>query len=131
MPGNVATASPSAVFPHLRCARFTEVRTYTRTMNDFADGSNIRRVQEQVTSRKAWQMVGRLGPNEWATLRAFLASQNGAPFYFYVLHESNWNVDPTGANSLGRYTVRFEGTLDQISRLGSQWEAQVQLVEVA
>lgn len=115
MPGSVPNASPSTVLPHSACAAYTQARSFSMEANDYADGRRERSLLV-ATSRRRWDLSKPLTASQLGTLRAFFEARGGSAeaFYFYDL----WDVpsavyDASGAATLGRVTVRFEGRFQQ------------------
>jgi hypothetical protein len=61
--------------------------------------------------RHYFRMTQGLNPADWQTLRTFFNQWQAKPFYFYNLRETvpPFSFDPTGADTIGRYTVVFDG----------------------
>lgn len=131
MPGSVPNATPTTVMPHSLCSAYTQSRAYGMEALDYADGRRERRLLT-TTSRRRWDLSKRLTAAQLATLRAFFEARGGAAetFYFYDIWDVRTAVhDPTGAATLGRVTVRFDGAFSQ----SANWprsEANFALVEV-
>lgn len=110
MPGSVASAAPSGVFPQTLSVSYTETRAYIQLQSMLHDGT-ILRGQLAPTSRKTFQLAKRLKASDVATLKS-LWDSNGPykPFFFYNFIEGTppgSNYDPTGNSTVGRYTVVF------------------------
>lgn len=110
MPGSVSNAAPSGVLPLVLCEAFVQSREYIVAENRYRNGESQRRV-DTTTSRKRWRFTGRAQPGLLDELRTFYLSHRHGAFYFYDLWETSplFSYDATGAASVGRYTVRFEG----------------------
>ncbi len=132
MPGNVQYASPSTVLPLSLSTAFTETREYPILQNSYALGENQRSVLAS-SSRKQFRLGKRLTPSQLVTLRAFYEARKGShePFYFYHPYETSpkFSHDPSGVETAGRYTVRFEGAWEQQNRMGRS-DVQLTLVEL-
>lgn len=132
MPGNVSNAAPTTVLPLSLCTKFVPSREIAMDENSYADGESQRALLV-ATSRKSWKLSKRLAPTALATLRAFYVARNGPqqPFYFYDPNDSGFSYDPTGAATVGRYTVRFDGPWAQVIGLGRADVSDIALVELA
>ena len=133
MPGSVQNAAPATVMPQLLCRAFSQAREYIVLENEYRNGESQRnRLVE--TSRKRWHTARRLTPTLLEAFRDFYDARKGPqePFYFYDPWETNpkFTHDPTGAATIGRYTVRFEGFWEQAVGLGRA-EFPITLVELA
>jgi hypothetical protein len=133
MPGSVANAAPSTVLPLSLCRSFIHSREYPVQVNEYRNGESQRgRLAD--TSRNSWRIGKRLTPTELQALRKFYEARRGPqePFYFYDPWETmpKFSYDPTGTETDGRYTVRFEGAWQQ-SVDSSRIETEVWLIELA
>jgi hypothetical protein len=110
MPGSVQNAAPSGVFPKVLSRSFVQSREYKVEENRYRNGESQRRV-DTATSRKTWQFTGLADADLLDELRAFYLAHIHTPFYFYDPFETSpqFSHDPTGAATVGRYTVVFEG----------------------
>ena len=86
------------------------------------------------TTASAVEVIwGSGGPTAMGTLAAFYVACKGkhAPFYFYYGYETSplFTTGPTGAETAGRYTVRFDCDWKQEWAL-ARGEVDLQLVEV-
>jgi len=133
MPGSVENAAPSTVLPWSLSRAFVRSQEYPVLDNEYAGGESQRSVQAS-NSRKRWRLVKRLAPAELTALRDFYEARKGPqePFYFYDLWDTSpkFSYDPTGHQTQGRYTVRFEGGWEQSADIGLI-EVSVELVELA
>jgi hypothetical protein len=119
MPSNIIPATPTDVFPQLPASAFTEeLRIEANVNNNYPDGSSDRAPLVQNPRRffKITAPVITTGnppkfPPQWDTLRKFYFAHIGVPFYFYFGRETvpPYSQDPTGQNTVGRYTVVFDG----------------------
>jgi len=134
MPGSVANAAPSTVMPATLSRGFTRIREYPVLENNYKGGES-QRAKLADTSRSGWRLSKRLAPTALATLRSFYEARHGGhqPFYFYDPWETDplFSWDPTGVDTVGRYTVRFEGGWEQAVTPGRVDVPSLQLVELA
>lgn len=133
MPGSVANADPSTVMPATLCRAFTRLREYPVIENTYKGGESQRdRLAD--TSRAGWKLTKRLTPTALGTLRTFFEARHGAQeaFYFYDPNETSprYTSDPTGFETVGRYTVRFEGAWQQAATPG-RLDVALTLIELA
>ena len=133
MPGSVQNAAPVTVLPHSLCSAFGHAREYFVDENEYRNGESQRsRLTE--TSRKRWRLAKRLNPALLQQLRDFYDARKGPeePFYFYDPWDTvpKFSYDPTGTATQGRYTVRFEGTWEQMAGMGRA-DVEITLVELA
>ncbi len=133
MPGSVENAAPAAVLPWSLFKAFSHAREFAVIDNEYKNGESQRsRLAE--TSRKSWRISKRLTAAELQALRDFYDSRKGPtePFYFYDPWDTSpqFSYDPTGEETFGRYTVRFEGNWNQSVDLG-RVETEISLVELA
>ncbi len=131
MPGSVSTASPTTVLPWSLSKAFSHLREYAVIDNEYRNGE-YQRDWLVSTSRKRWSISKRLTPSQLETLREFYEDRNGAqePFYFYDPWDSAFFYDPTGVETTGRYTVRFDGAWNQSVGIGRA-DVDVTIVELA
>jgi len=133
MPGSVENAAPSTVLPWSLSTAFVRSQEYPVLDNEYAAGESQRSVHAS-NSRKRWRLTKRLAPAELAALRDFYEARKGPeePFYFYDPWDSSpkFSYDPTGQQTQGRYTVRFEGAWEQSAGIGLI-EVSLELVELA
>jgi hypothetical protein len=110
MPGNLIPAAPTDVMPAKLSRAFHADLHLEADLNMYPDGSSDRNPLAQ-NDRHYFQMQQTLSPDDWQALRSFYDSHLGRPFYFYNLRETvpPWSWDPTGASTVGRYTVVFDG----------------------
>jgi hypothetical protein len=131
MPGSVANAAPSEVLPHSLSRAFARSQEYAVLDNEYRNGESQRSALA-ATSRKRWRLAKRLAPGALEDLRDFYDARNGPqePFYFYDPYETSPKFTPTPSGSVGRYTVRFEGSFDQNIGIGRA-DVEIQLMEIA
>lgn len=139
MPGNVAAAAPSGVFPQSLSTLFTE--TYRFEMlsigyhdNTFERSLVVDGVNAPVALR-AWKLSKRLKASDSATLKTFFEGRNGGlkPFYFYdpfAADPVGTNYDPTGVESVGRITAVFRGNWSEASSI-ARTEASLEIAQIA
>jgi hypothetical protein len=146
MPGSVANAVPVGVLPASLCTAFLEVRAFEALQNQYHDGT-LETGQLAQSSRKTFKLSQRLSAvrpsplvlSPLELLKAFWEAHNGGmvPFAYYNPFEPisgqpiGSNYDPTGASTVGRYTVVFRGNWSQSTGLARTDVPQLQLVEVA
>jgi len=132
MPGSVQNANPTTVMPRVLCRLFRASRQYWSRVNQYRDGRRQVALRAS-TSRKSFELACRLTPTELASLRSFYEARNGPqePFYFYYPWETSprFSHDPTGTQTVGRYTVRFEGDWSQVVDL-ARGDVSLRLIEV-
>jgi hypothetical protein len=133
MPGNVSNAAPATVLPWSLCRAFGHSREYLIVENEYRYGASQRSKLTE-TSRKRWTTPRRLTPAQLATFRTFYDDRGGPhqPFYFYDPWDTapKFSYDATGVEVVGRYTVRFEGTWEQMVGIGRA-DVEISLVELA
>ncbi len=128
MPGSVHTAVPVDVLPFSTCTAFQQVHEYAASSNLYADGSF--QCKPLVTApRRRWKQTRRLIAADLVALRAFVDAHVGKPFYYYDPVLSGFTYDPTGAQTLGRFTVIIQGGWSQESGLGRS-NCTIELAEV-
>lgn len=127
MPGSVHAVTVTAVLPQNLCSAFAMTMDFASLSSVYKSGEYQLAPLVEV-ERRSWKLQRRLGvikisPGVYqdlaAQLRDFYLARGGAaePFWFYDPLEaagqpgSNW--DATGAATIGRYGVRFEGALTQ------------------
>lgn len=132
MPGNLKPASPTAVMPMSLSKAFEEMHFLSAFVNEHADGRSTRRALA-FNDRHTFRISRPLTDSQLATLRQFYltTARFGTPFYFYNTRETqplgSW--DGTGINTVGRYTVVWEGGWSETLGLGRN-EASFVLREV-
>ncbi len=133
MPGSVQNASPATVLPWSLCKAFTRSQDFPVLENEYANGES-QRSRLADTSRKSWKTARRLAPSVLQTFRDFCVARNGPheAFYFYDPWDTNpkFSYDPTGVETVGRYTVRFEGTWEQMAGMGRA-DVDISLLQLA
>jgi hypothetical protein len=110
MPSNVIAAAPVDVFPAILATAFSEEVRVEALVNNYPDGSSDR--APLVTHpRKFFKQTTALTLAQWDALRTFYFGHIAQPFYFYYGRETvpPYTSDPTGADTVGRYTVVFDG----------------------
>jgi hypothetical protein len=133
MPGNVGNAVPATVLPWSLCKAFGHSREYIVNDNEYRNGESQRgRLTD--TSRKRWTTGRRVTPTLLATFRTFFNARKGSheAFYFYDPWDTSpkFSYDPTGVETIGRYTVRLDSPWSQICNPGRS-EAEIILIELA
>lgn len=110
MPGNVIAATPTDVMPANLARAFHEEMHIEADLNLYPDGSSDRNPLA-LNNRRYFTMQQTLVPTDWQQLRTFYFAHQGKPFYFYNPRETvpPFTIDPTGQNTVGRYTVAFDG----------------------
>jgi hypothetical protein len=127
MPGSVALATPTLVFPLSTSTAFSEQHSFAVRLNEYR-GGEMQRATLVSTSRKTFVQTKRLAPAALLTLRAFRDTVKQTAFYFYHCKEGVY--DATGVLTAGRYTVRFNGDWSQTSYI-PRTDTQVTMIEVA
>ena len=121
MPGSVPNAAPATVMPWGLCKAFTPSREWAVLGNEYRNGESQRSKLVE-TSRKKWAITRRLTTAQLQTLWNFWNARKGTvePFYYYDPTETSpkYSYDPTGVETIGRYTVRFDGAWSQEIQLG-------------
>ena len=131
MPASVMNAIPTTVMPWSLCLAFAHSREYLVIENEYRDGES-QRSKLVSTSRKSWRTLRRLAPTFLETMRDFYDARKGPqePFYFYDPWDSSFTYDPTGVQTTGRYTVRFNCNWVQAVGLGRA-DVDLLLIELA
>ena len=133
MPGSVENAAPATVLPLSLSRAFVHERSYPLIENEYKNGESQRSVQA-ATSRKRWRMAKRLTAAQLSDLRDFYEARGGTleAFYFYDPYETSpkFSYDPTGAETTGRHTVRFDSNWSQSVDAG-RTNVEIALVELA
>ncbi len=133
MPGSVENAAPSTVLPLSLCRAFVHERSYPLIENEYKNGESQRSVQA-AASRKRWRMAKHLTAAQLGDLRDFYEARSGTfeAFYFYDPYETSprFSHDPTGAETTGRHTVRFDSNWSQSIDAG-RTNVEITLVELA
>ncbi len=115
MPRSVASAVPLTVLPQSLCSAFARTEEWPIAINTYRD-AEAQRVNLAASARLSWHLSRKLTASQLVTLLAFWHARDGAlqAFYFYDPLETSpmFSHDPTGAEPTGRYTVRFDGTLE-------------------
>ncbi len=134
MPGSLAAAAPTTVFPATLSTAFSHSREYAVLDNEYRDGASQRKLQSQ-TSRLRWRQTKRLTPSQKSALETFYNARAGAhqPFYFYDPYETSprFTSDPTGVETVGRFTVRFDCPWGQSVGIARVNIDQIEFVEIA
>jgi len=132
MPGSVLNAAPTTVLPWSLCKAFTHSREYCIVENEYRNGESQRSKLTE-TSRKSWKTSRRLTPTLLGAFRTFYDARHGPQESFYTYDYQNPDFvtyDPTGVQELGRYTVRFAGTWEQMVGIGRA-DVDISLVELS
>lgn len=119
MPDNVMVAAPVDVFPAILATAFSEEVRVESLVNSYVDGSADRAPLVEYP-RRFFKLTSALTLAQWDTLRTFYFAHIAQPFYFYFGRETvpPFSQDPTGADTLGRYTVVFDGGYSDAIALG-------------
>jgi hypothetical protein len=114
MPGNIIQATPTDVMPAKLSRAFHMEVHLEADLNMYPDGTSDRNPLAQ-NDRHYFTMQQVLLPDDWQALRSFFYNHQGVPFYFYNLRETvpPFSWDPSGQNTVGRYTVVFDGGFDE------------------
>jgi hypothetical protein len=109
MPGNLAPAQPTDVFPRIVASSFTEELRLEEISNAYPDGSSERQALA-LNPRHYFHLTEPLVLAEWQGLWDFYKTHKGKPFYLYNPRETDppFSYDPTGQDPTGRYTVVFD-----------------------
>ena len=127
MPGTLAYAAPTLVMPGNLCTAFSIATAWPEVTNGYPDGNYEGRV-DGVNPRHQWALSQRLTYAAWLALKALWSSTRGyLPFYFYPNPQQ---FDATGANTVGRYVVRFDGQFPSTYGL-PRWDVSLSLIEIA
>lgn len=136
MPGSVANASATVVFPWAFARGFRRTRAWDVRQAAYADGH---REVALLTgeSRKSWEFEVELAPADMAALRAFWVANPHKAMIFYDVEERGeaglgWAYDPTGAaTGAGKYEVRFDFGGELGAEIGpARCATRLRLVEV-
>jgi hypothetical protein len=119
MPNNVLPAAPTDVFPKMLSTAFSEEIRFEALSNNYPDGSSDR-LPLTINSRKFFKQTSALTIPQWDALRTFYFGHICAPFYFYYGRETvpPFSADPSGEDTVGRYTVVFDGGYSDSIGLG-------------
>lgn len=133
MPDSVEAANPTLVLPLILCTAFKQSEEWTVDENRYNDGSRQSRAIATIP-RHRWQLTARLTAAQAVALRDFYNTVDGPTkeFFFYDLYRTSplFHYDATGFLASGRFTVCFDGALQQALDLGRH-PAQLALVEVS
>jgi hypothetical protein len=110
MPNNITTPTPTVVMPAHLSRAFHEELHLEADLNMYPDGSSDRNALA-LNNRRYFTMQQTLLPADYYPLQQFYFTNLGHAFYFYNPRETvpPFTADPTGANTVGRYTVTFDG----------------------
>src|SRR5438270_10129747 len=108
MPQNLNPANPVDVMPKNLCRSFQEDLRMEMLMNQYADGSSDRTALA-LNVRHYFRLAQGLTGPDWAAMWQFYIQHQAKSFYFYNLRETvpPFSYDPSGQNTIGRYTVAF------------------------
>ena len=113
-------------------AAFSESVEHAALLDEYPDGQSAR-ASLVTLPRRVFRLSRRLSHANAQTLYTFLKNQQGRPFWFYNIRETqppgSW--DATGLNPVGRYAVVLQGPLSQTVDLGSRGTISLELREVA
>ncbi|HZF24032.1 MAG TPA: hypothetical protein VE030_11280 [Burkholderiales bacterium] len=131
MPQNLNSANPQGVMPKQLCRSFQEELRLEALLNQYADGSSDRNALAQ-NVRHFFRLVPGVNGADWAALWQFYIQHQGPAFYFYNLRETvpPFSYDPSGQNTIGRYTVVFDGQWSDTYNV-ARTDVALQLREVA
>ena len=131
MPGNLNPANPIDVFPVGLAGAFTEQVSYESFVNSYPDGSSDRAVLV-INPRRFFKLTRKLTAAQYTALYNFFKAHLIASFFFYNGVETvpPFTNDPTGTNTVGRYTVVFDGSWSDAVTLGRS-QASFGMREVA
>jgi hypothetical protein len=110
VPGNIIPSTPTDVFPKMLSTAFSEEIRVESLVNNYPDGSSDRQPLV-INPRKFFKLTTALTLKQWGVFRAFYFAHKSTAFYFYYGRETvpPYTSDPTGQNTVGRYTVVFDG----------------------
>jgi len=119
MPSNPIPAPVQYVMPSGLMQLFEFERRYEVLYNEYPDG-NSNRVTLSILPRHFAKVSRRLTLAQYTDLRSFYTAIQLQPFYFYNLRETVpiGAFDPTGANTVGRYTMVFDAPWSEEVMLG-------------
>lgn len=130
MPGSVVLATPTTVFPNLLSSAYQRIKTFETITNTYPDATN-QRSGLVASDRNTWVLTKRLNAAQMASLRSFYNACKGpqTAFYFYDPADANYQYDPTGTQTLGRYIARFQGGL-QVAGAYPRVNAQLTIIQI-
>ncbi len=133
MPGNVGSAAPATVFPDLTYTALSKSSEWATGVATYPDGSSQRYSIPATAPRARFRLRAKLGATAMAALRAFYVARKGRkePFFLYWPWERTvpFTYDPTGTETDGRYTVRFDCDWSQ-SQMLQRGEVELDLLEI-
>lgn len=116
MPGSVAAANPTTVLPFSLSIFFERSQEWAVDKNRYRNGE-VQADDLVSTSRKRWKLRKGLSATDIDDLRTFFLARNGGTeeFFFYDVWETSpiFSYDETGVATAGRYTVVFDGDLQE------------------
>lgn len=118
-----------AVLPFALAAAFTEVVMWPVVASDRYRDGRMQVRSDAALPRRSWAITRLLPYADWLVLRDFWEDRLGPmrPLYFYPRRVEH---DPTGVSLVGRFRVRFDGSLSHEYRLG-RWPASFRLIEIS
>ena len=110
MPNNLNPANPVDVMPKHLAQAFAMDERMEILMDVYPDGTSNRNALA-LNMRHYFRLSMGLMATDWTALRAFFNAHQGKSFYFYNLRETvpPFSFDPSGQDTVGRYTVVFDG----------------------
>ena len=119
MPDNIIPAAPTDVMPAALCGAFHEEHRLEAFVNAYQDGSSDR-AAKVLNSRRFFKMTRPVTKTQYEDLYTFYSNHLVQPFWFYNPFESvpPYTADPTGASTVGRYAVVFDGSWSEEVRAG-------------
>jgi len=132
MPGNVQFASPSTVLPKIFARQFTRILERPVLISEYRNGE-VQTGAQSAGNRGRWVWTGRWTNALRQAFRAFYVARGGPtePFVMYDPWETDplFSYDPNGEATVGRHTVRFEGSWQDALELGLGG-GSIELVEI-
>jgi len=101
------------------CSAFTEEMRLEALVNSYPDGSSDRAALAQ-NPRHFFKCTRPVTVAQYTALFNFFNAHRGDPFYFYNLRETvpPFTWDSSGAQTIGRYVVVFDGPWSEEIMLG-------------
>ena len=131
MPGNIAAANPTGVFPRIVASSFTEEIRLEALSNTYADGSSERQALA-LTPRHYFHLTIPQTLAQWQGLWNFYKAHRGLPFYVYNPCETvpPFSYDASGADPVGRYIMVFDSPWSETTAM-TRGQIGLSLREVA
>ena len=128
MPGTLAYAAPTAVFPGGLYTAISQNNEWPNQAVAYPDGNQQVRT-DGANGRHSWTVSQRRTYVQFMAFKAFWAAMRGplVPFYFYADPKY---YDASGVSTAGRYTVRFDGEMAASYDM-PRWSVQLRIIEIA